>query len=42
MLNELKNENDKEIFSLIETENGEIKKEIRRIRNKHLAKWTIW
>lgn len=31
MLNELKNENDKEIFSLIETENGEIKKELEEL-----------
>lgn len=31
MLNELKNEDDKEIFSLIETENGEIKKELEEL-----------
>ena len=31
MLNELKNENDKEIFSLIETENVEIKKELEEL-----------
>ena len=31
MLNELKNEDDKEIFSLIEAENGEIKKELEEL-----------
>ena len=31
MLNELKNEDDKEIFSLIETENVEIKKELEEL-----------
>ena len=31
MLNELKNEDDKEMFSLIETENVEIKKELEEL-----------